>query len=114
MFLVKYEINYQRVTVIKTIVLLYIRYKVMYVNNFQNGYVFVICCNYHRAFTFYSKVYLKDLMSAIVDLIGTKPILRYKITYHSYLGRLADLISTKCTKLYLIILRYKVRYHNNF
>ena len=58
MFLVKYEINYQRVTVIKTIVLLYIRYKVMYVNNCQNGYVFVICCNYHRAFTFYSKVYL--------------------------------------------------------
>ena len=82
----------------------------MYVNNFQNGYVFVICCNYHRAFTFYSKVNLKDLMSAIVDLIGTKPILRY----HSYLGQLADLISTKCTKLYLYILRYKVRYHSNF
>ena len=60
MCLVKYEIKYQRVTVFKTIVLLYIRYNVMNVNNFeltiQNGYVFVICFRNHRDFNFHSKV----------------------------------------------------------
>ena len=60
MCLVKYEIKYQRVTIFKTIVLLYIRYNVMNVNNFeltiQNGYVFVICFSNHRDFTFYLKV----------------------------------------------------------
>ena len=60
MCMVKYEINYQRITVFKTIVLLYIRYKVINVNNFeltiQNGYVFVICFGNHRDFTFYLKV----------------------------------------------------------
>ena len=57
MCLVKYERNHQ---LFKTIVLLYIRYKVMNVNNFEltikNGYVFVICFCNHRDFTFYSKV----------------------------------------------------------